>query len=430
MKYVIYGAGKRGKIAFELIEKDNIYAFVDRDDRKIGTKFCDVPVIALNTVKDRKDDVLCIVSPYKGVEEIILNLQENGITNYIKLQQIDIILKQCKQRMEEKIVDFEEKSQVVICGISVSSLLIFDRLKEMKHHPIIAVETKEEIQSYSFLEKEYEIKLFDEVIDECEAIIYLESNLKAESLQKIKYKKICVNIRNVFEEQLKECEQIQKYKKIHFNKRCFIVATGPSLRVEDLELLEKNNEICISMNRIYNIFKKTTWRPMYYMIQDLKMIDDLKETIAELDLPVKFVSGASHEYWELKESSNSIKFNYVNLIEMDKKPFFSERVDKCIYEGMTVTYACLQMAVYMGFREIYLLGLDHNYSNDLYADSNHFTGYDTDKKIRLNTVHIGQNELAYVSARKYAEQHGIKIYNATRGGKLEVFERKDFDSLF
>ena len=29
----------------------------------------------------------------------------------------------------------------------------------------------------------------------------------------------------------------------------------------------------------------------------------------------------------------------------------------------------------------------------------------------------------------YAKAHGIKIYNATRGGKLEVFERVDFDDL-
>ena len=41
-----------------------------------------------------------------------------------------------------------------------------------------------------------------------------------------------------------------------------------------------------------------------------------------------------------------------------------------------------------------------------------------------------QNLLAYQSAKKYADAHGIKIYNATRGGNLEVFERVDFDSLF
>ena len=30
---------------------------------------------------------------------------------------------------------------------------------------------------------------------------------------------------------------------------------------------------------------------------------------------------------------------------------------------------------------------------------------------------------SYAAARKYADHSGIKIYNATRGGHLEVFER-------
>ena len=427
---MIYGAGKRGKITLELIGKDNVYAFIDRDNEKIGTIYCDVPVVALDALKHVKKDFLYVISPYKENEEIKSFLKKKGIVNCLKLQQIDIVLKQCKKQMEAKLVCLEERSAVVICGISISSLLIYENLKKMGHCPIIAVEEEKDLLCYSFLEKSFDIKLFKNVIDECDVVIYLESDLKEESIKKITHKTKRINIKEVFEEQLEESEEIQKYKNIHSAERCFIVATGPSLRVEDLNLLEKNNEICISMNRIYNIFHKTTWRPNYYMIQDLKMIDDLKETIVELDLPVKFVSGASNEYWEQKKSRSSIKFNYVNLIEMDKMPFFSERVDKCIYEGMTVTYACLQMAMYMGFKEIYLLGLDHNYSNNLYAGSNHFAGYDMDKTIRLNTVYIEQNELAYVSARKYAEQNGIKVYNATRGGKLEVFERKDFDSLF
>jgi len=39
-------------------------------------------------------------------------------------------------------------------------------------------------------------------------------------------------------------------------------------------------------------------------------------------------------------------------------------------------------------------------------------------------------ERAYKTAKKYADRHGVKIYNATRGGNLEVFERVDFDTLF
>ena len=36
---------------------------------------------------------------------------------------------------------------------------------------------------------------------------------------------------------------------------------------------------------------------------------------------------------------------------------------------------------------------------------------------------------AYISAKRYADEHDIKIYNTTRGGKLEVFERLEFDKV-
>ena len=36
----------------------------------------------------------------------------------------------------------------------------------------------------------------------------------------------------------------------------------------------------------------------------------------------------------------------------------------------------------------------------------------------------------YKAAERYSRQHGFRIYNATRGGKVEAFERVDFDSLF
>ena len=65
-----------------------------------------------------------------------------------------------------------------------------------------------------------------------------------------------------------------------------------------------------------------------------------------------------------------------------------------------------------------------------YDEKNHFIGYQKDKKVRLNTVYPERMQAAYESAREYADAHGIKIYNATRGGELEVFERVNFDCLF
>ncbi len=34
------------------------------------------------------------------------------------------------------------------------------------------------------------------------------------------------------------------------------------------------------------------------------------------------------------------------------------------------------------------------------------------------------------SNKKYADKNGVKIFNATRGGMLEVFERVDLDDMF
>ena len=100
-----------------------------------------------------------------------------------------------------------------------------------------------------------------------------------------------------------------------------------------------------------------------------------------------------------------------------------------------MTYMCLQLAVYMGFKEIYLLGVDHNYSvtllpNGEIAEDSSVKDYFSDSIKYTNIPQIYKSTLAYLAAEKYAEDHGIKIYNATKGGKLDAFERVDFDCLF
>ena len=88
----------------------------------------------------------------------------------------------------------------------------------------------------------------------------------------------------------------------------------------------------------------------------------------------------------------------------------------------------------MGFKEIYLLGIDHNYSIELDENGNlyknngvrdHFS--DNDKT--ENVPQTFKSTLAYKAAKEYADRNGIKIYNATRGGKLEVFERKTLEEV-
>src|SRR5699024_2762355 len=113
-------------------------------------------------------------------------------------------------------------------------------------------------------------------------------------------------------------------------------------------------------------------------------------------------------------------------------PDFFDGTAATFADGRSVTHTALQLAIYMGFKIIYLVGADCNYSKDNKSISSESYPdkrmYDP-KKVGI-PPDIEYTFSAYKVARKYAEKHGVKIYNATRGGMLEVFERVNLDSLF
>lgn len=225
-------------------------------------------------------------------------------------------------------------------------------------------------------------------------------------------------------------DSIQKYKSIYNRQRCFIIGNGPSLSAKDLDKLK--NEICFGTNRIFDIFDKTAWRPTYYCISDCHLIKNILKKIPYIKC-VRFITNEIDKKCYYVNDSLYIR-NFAEIF-YPNMPKFSSDISNGIHDGYTVTYICIQIAVYMGFKEIILLGCDHNYSVTMRPDGSiekhegvidHFSA--TDRV--LSTPNTYWSTLAYQAAKKYTDEHGIKIYNATRGGKLEVFERVDFDSLF
>ena len=98
----------------------------------------------------------------------------------------------------------------------------------------------------------------------------------------------------------------------------------------------------------------------------------------------------------------------------------------------------MQLAAYMGFSEIYLLGVDHNYSIEIDSDGNiikndeSVKNYFDEAKVSINDINLPkvvEMTRAYLSAERYSRDHGFRIFNATRGGKLEMFERVNFDVI-
>lgn len=233
--------------------------------------------------------------------------------------------------------------------------------------------------------------------------------------------------------------RLASYKDLHAGQRCFIVANGPSLRSEDLDLLHRRGEITFGMNRIYKLFDQTLWRPTYYVCEDELIAQSQQAEINAVPSKAKFIP-IELKWWHDVHIDHAQYFHLNYQKEKWYSCGFSTDIARQLDCRGTVTHSCMQLAAYMGFTEIYLLGVDHNYRVTIDIDGNTVTdptakdyfceGYDTD--IKDVVVHdMGNNTRAYMDAKKYCDAtKKTSIYNATRGGKLEVFQRVDFDSLF
>lgn len=240
-------------------------------------------------------------------------------------------------------------------------------------------------------------------------------------------------------EKTKYGKQLKQYMGKHAGHRCFFIGNGPSLRAEDLTRLQEAGEITFAFNRIYNIFDQTKWRPTYYVSVDEKMLQGCAETVDQLDLSVKFIPINMRWYHGL-HIHDAVEFLMKAPQERNGEPLaFSRDIAKEIYQSGTCMYAAAQIAAYMGFSEIYLIGVDHHFhisqnnQGEIVVDNavkDYFSENYHEDKENLYIPNTEKSTLTYIAMKKHCDQRGIKVWNATRGGKLEVFPRVAFDRIF
>ncbi len=424
MNYVIYGAGFRGKHLFNYLEGKKIQAFIDMDEEKHGQKYCNKTIISLDEYMNEYKKCFIIITPIYSSDEIEKMLKENNIYQYYNQKDLplefvgygNIGFEACYKEIKK----YNDK-KICIYGLNPLSFLLYDLLYQEKEISICpergcCLEKKEWIRkNYPQIRmKEYTEICEDETIFKS-IIGQIKDNFSNKIIDLFEYASSNIMYRN---------DKLLSIKAIFKNeKRCFIVATGPSLRVEDLHTLTSHGVFCFGVNSIIRI--KDEWIPNAYVVTDSIFIRDNLDAIKKYDCKIKFVGDSCQEYW-----SQDINDSYRMHIAMSGTGVgFSEEIEQKVYSGYagggTVTYVCLQLAIYMGFSEIYLLGVDCNYTKG--SKNNHFIAEDMADNINHNENLMIKG---YIYAKEYADTHNIKIYNATRGGMLEVFERVDFDSVF
>ncbi len=216
---------------------------------------------------------------------------------------------------------------------------------------------------------------------------------------------------------------------IHAGERCFIIGNGPSLKMMDLSPLK--NEFTMGMNRIYLLFDELGFKTSYYLSVNDLVIEQCAADIQNLDMP-RFVSWRARKWLK---PDNDLFFLHTTYTG----PKFSKDIRYRLWEGATVTYTALQVAFYLGFKTAILIGVDHNFVTkgapnttvvSTGDDPNHFSAAYFGKGFRWQLPDLETSELGYRMARQAFEQDGRQVLDATIGGKLDIFPKVDYDSLF
>ena len=222
--------------------------------------------------------------------------------------------------------------------------------------------------------------------------------------------------------------QICIKKNTYKGKRCFIIGGGPSINQMDLSPL--NTEYCIAVNRGFLLQEHGLDHVEFYGLSDISAYTEYGQMI-----PSNFAKNIcifGEIPWDRSDVENISAFSMYSEHCSHKymsKGFFQFDLSQPVAHTYTIALQMLQVAVYAGFKEIYFIGID----NDFSGANMHF--YKDSEKEKRNMLQWGlnpcpDNERAFFQAFHLLKKRGIYLYNAGVGGKLKALPRVDFQSLF
>jgi hypothetical protein len=233
----------------------------------------------------------------------------------------------------------------------------------------------------------------------------------------------------IFDSRLAESHRrLMKFHNLHKGERCFILGNGPSLNKTDLSLLE--NEYTFGMNRIYLLFPEMGYQTSYFVSINTLVLEQCAEDILTLSMP-RFITWRGRQWFD--DGVYFLDTDYTLPAE------FSKDITGRIFEGSTVTFVAMQIAYFMGFKEVVLVGVDHNFStkgqpNETVIsegdDPNHFSANYFGKGFKWQLPDLVASEFAYRLARDAFERDGRAIYDATIDGNLEIFPKVEYQQIF
>ena len=252
----------------------------------------------------------------------------------------------------------------------------------------------------------------------------------------------------------------EKYKGIYIGKRCFIFGNGPS--IEELDFSMFSNETVFTVNQIMRKPGFELLKTNYHFIADQNYfkIDPIKSEDAELlktlrsitttdNRPICFFPSNQLDFVRKFDLEKDMTVSYfcspINLLENN---ILSIDFTWLIPRFGTVVHFAIAMAIYMGFKEIYLLGCEGtsivaNIQSALKRSSiNNSYCYEVNDLQRRWLEKVVSNKsmekcaksfydmlVGYRMLSEYCQANGTKIYNCTPESVIDSIQFIDIQKV-
>jgi hypothetical protein len=221
-------------------------------------------------------------------------------------------------------------------------------------------------------------------------------------------------------------QQLDAIRDAYRGERCIIIGNGPSLNKTDLSLLD--GEHTFGLNRLYMLFESLGFGTEFHVVVNRLVVEQVPEDLVR-------VPGRLVTTWPNRDLLG--KRDDAIFLQKIVGPIFSKDPRVGIWEGATVTYVAMQLAYWLGFSRVMLIGVDHRFSTQGPAhkevtsqsdDPNHFDPNYFGKGFRWQLPDLETSEIAYGLARKAFEAEGRTIVDCTVDGALQVFPKGNLEA--
>lgn len=230
-------------------------------------------------------------------------------------------------------------------------------------------------------------------------------------------------------------------------ERIFVIGNGPSLNITPLDMLE--NEFTFMVNRGYLLYDQIKWRPSFYTATDWRVVPDIAH---EINLLTGTLCFFEERFRGLLREGDDVYWYTHNPATLAAEKIFAYNIELGVRGAGSVIGTAIQIAYYLGFNPIYLIGCDLGYhvkntvvqeGADVFGtgtklfltsteddDPNHFDKRYFGAGSRWHDPNVNRMISGHKQCIAGVEAKGGKILNATIGGELEIYPRVEFQSLF